>query len=289
MEKKDIEKRKLVFDQYSNTDENGVEYWLARDIMKPLGYTQWRNFETTIKRAMVSCETAKTPVQNHFAEVSKMVSLGSGSTRKLKDYKLTRYACYLVAQNGDPRKDEIALAQAYFAIKTRTQELIEQRVAEIQRLQSRKALSETEKQLASVVFERGVDSRGFARIKSQGDRALFGGHDTKAMKKRLGVSDRKPLADVLPDVTLAAKNLAGAMTAHNVAERDLHGVTNIQNEHVGNNVSVRSTLVERGIYPESLPAEEDTKKVERRLKADERSLPKSEKGFLQQAKSKNLD
>ncbi len=289
MEKKDIEKRKLVFDQYSNTDENGVEYWLARDIMKPLGYTQWRNFETTIKRAMVSCETAKTPVQNHFAEVSKMVSLGSGSTRKLKDYRLTRYACYLIAQNGDPRKDEIALAQAYFAIKTRTQELIEQRVAEIQRLQSRKALSETEKQLASVVFERGVDSRGFARIKSQGDRALFGGHDTKAMKKRLGVSDGKPLADVLPDVTLAAKNLAGAMTAHNVAERDLHGVTNIQNEHVGNNVSVRSTLVERGIYPESLPAEEDTKKVERRLKADERSLPKSEKGFLQQAKSKNLD
>lgn len=289
MEKKDIEKRKLVFDQYSNTDENGVEYWLARDIMKPLGYSQWRNFETTIKRAMVSCETAKTPVQNHFAEVSKMVSLGSGSTRKLKDYKLTRYACYLIAQNGDPRKDEIALAQAYFAIKTRTQELIEQRVAEIQRLQSRKALSETEKQLASVVFERGVDSRGFARIKSQGDRALFGGHDTKAMKKRLGVSDRKPLADVLPDVTLAAKNLAGAMTAHNVAERDLHGVTNIQNEHVGNNVSVRSTLVERGIYPESLPAEEDTKKVERRLKADERSLPKSEKGFLQQAKSKNSD
>ena len=279
MEKKDIEKRKLVFDQYSNTDDDGVEYWLARDIMKPLGYTQWRNFETAIKRAMVSCETAKTPVQNHFAEVSKMVGLGSGSTRELKDYKLTRYACYLIAQNGDPRKDEIALAQAYFAIKARTQELLEQRVAEIQRLQSRKALAETEKQLAGVAFERGVDSRGFARIKSQGDRALFGGHDTKAMKKKLGISGNKPLADVLPDVTIAAKNLAGAMTAHNVAERDLHGVTSIQNEHVGNNVSVRSTLVERGIYPENLPAEEDTKKVERRLKADERSLPKSEKGF----------
>lgn len=281
MEKKDIEKRKLVFDQYACTDEDGVEYWLARDIMKPLGYVQWRNFETAIKRSMVSCETAKTPVQNHFAEVSKMVDLGSGSIRELKDYKLTRYACYLIAQNGDPRKDEIALAQAYFAVKTRTQELLEQRVAEIQRLQSRKALSETEKQLASVAFERGVDSKGFARIKSQGDRALFGGHDTKAMKKKLGISDKKPLADVLPDVTLAAKNLAGAMTAHNVAERDLYGVTNIQNEHVGNNVSVRSTLVERGIYPENLPAEEDTKKVERRLKADERNLPRSEKGFLQ--------
>lgn len=281
MEKKDIERRKLVFDQYACTDEDGVEYWLARDIMKPLGYVQWRNFETAIKRAMVSCETAKTPVQNHFAEVSKMVDLGSGSIRELKDYKLTRYACYLIAQNGDPRKDEIALAQAYFAVKTRTQELLEQRVAEIQRLQSRKALSETEKQLASVAFERGVDSKGFARIKSQGDRALFGGHDTKAMKKKLGISDKKPLADVLPDVTLAAKNLAGAMTAHNVAERDLYGVTNIQNEHVGNNVSVRSTLVERGIYPENLPAEEDTKKVERRLKADERNLPRSEKGFLQ--------
>lgn len=281
MEKKDIERRKLVFDQYACIDEDGVEYWLARDIMKPLGYAQWRNFETAIKRAMVSCETVKTPVHNHFAEVSKMVDLGSGSVRDVKDYKLTRYACYLIAQNGDPRKDEIALAQAYFAIKTRTQELLEQRVAEIQRLQSRKALSETEKQLASVVFERGVDSKGFARIKSQGDRALFGGHDTKAMKKKLGISDKKPLADVLPDVTLAAKNLAGAMTAHNVAERDLHGTTNIQNEHVGNNVSVRSTLVERGIYPENLPAEEDTKKVERRLKADERNLPRSEKGFLQ--------
>ena len=288
MEKKDIEKRKLVFDQYSNTDEDGVEYWLARDIMKPLGYARWENFHEAIKRAMISCETAKMPVESYFREVTKIVNSGVAS-KPVIDYKLTRYACYLIAQNGDPRKDEIALAQAYFAIKTRTQELLEQRVAEIQRLQSRKALSETEKQLASVAFERGVDSKGFARIKSQGDRALFGGYDTKAMKKKLGISDKKPLADVLPDVTLAAKNLAGAMTAHNVAERDLYGTTNIQNEHVGNNVSVRSTLVERGIYPENLPAEEDTKKVERRLKADERNLPRSEKGFLRQAKSKNSD
>lgn len=242
MEKKDIEKRKLVFDQYSNTDEDGVEYWLARDIMKPLGYARWENFHEAIKRAMISCETAKMPVESYFREVTKIVNTGVAS-KPVIDYKLTRYACYLIAQNGDPRKDEIALAQAYFAIKTRTQELLEQRVAEIQRLQSRKALSETEKQLA----------------------------------------------DVLPDVTLAAKNLAGAMTAHNVAERDLYGTTNIQNEHVGNNVSVRSTLVERGIYPENLPAEEDTKKVERRLKADERNLPRSEKGFLRQAKSKNSD
>ena len=280
MDSKEIEKRKLVFDDYTRVDEeSGTEYWSARDIMRPLGYARWENFYEAIKRAIISCETNKTPVESHFREVTKMVKSGVAE-KPIKDFQLTRYACYLIAQNGDPRKDEIALAQAYFAVQTRKQEVIEKRVAEIQRLQSCKALTETEKQLAGIAFERGVDAKGFARIKSQGDKALFGGSDTRAMKKRLGVSDKKPLVDVLPDVTLAAKNLAGSMTAYNIENKNLYGIFPIEKEHVENNEGVRSTLVDRGIYPEDLPPAEDTKKVERRLKSDEKKLSKTEKGFL---------
>lgn len=278
MDSKEIEKRRLIFDDYSHKDEDDIEYWLARDIMRPLGYSRWENFHEAIKRAMVSCETAKTPVENHFREVTKMVKSGVAS-KPVNDFMLTRFACYLVAQNGDPRKDEIALAQAYFAIQTRKQEAIEQRVAEIQRIQSRKALAEAEKQLAGIAFERGVDSRGFARIKSRGDKALFGGHDTRAMKKRLNVPEKSALADHLSSVAISAKNLAASMTTYNVERHDLSGTTAIENEHVGNNVSVRSTLLERGIKPENLPAEEDTKKVERRMKSDERKMMRNPEGF----------
>lgn len=278
MDSNEIEKRSLAFDEYAH-DEDGVEFWYARDIMKPLGYARWENFEVAIKRAMASCETGKTPVEAHFREVTKMVKAGVAS-REIRDYKLTRYACYLIAQNGDVRKEEIALAQAYFAVQTRKQEVIEQRMAELQRLQSRHALSESEKQLAGVAFERGVDSKGFARIKSRGDSALFGGHDTRSMKRKLGIADsKKPLADVLPNVTIAAKNLATSMTAYNVEQKDLRGQKPIENEHVSNNRSVRKTLVDRGIRPEELPPEEDTKKVERRVRADERKLLKNPKGF----------
>lgn len=278
MDKDEIRRRSLAFDDYAH-DDGGVEFWYARDIMKPLGYTKWQNFEIAVKRAMASCEAGKAPAQDHFAEVSKMIETGKGAHRDVKDYKLTRYACYLIAQNGDVRKEEIALAQAYFAVQTRKQEVIEQRVAELQRLQSRHALSESEKQLAGVAFERGVDSKGFAKIKSQGDKALFGGRGTRAMKRKLGVPDGKPLADVLPNVTLAAKNLATSMTAYNAEAKDLMGSDEIESEHVGNNQSVRKTLVDRGIRPEDLPPEEDTRKVERRVKADEKKLIKKPKGF----------
>lgn len=272
MESNEIQKRKLVFDDCSRQDEDGVEYWLARDIMRPLGYSRWENFETAVKRAMASCETSKTPVESHFREATKMVELGSGTSREVRDYKLTRYACYLIAQNGDPRKEEIALAQAYFAVQTRRQEVIEQRMAEIQRVQSRRTLTESEKQLAGIAFERGVDSRGFALIKSRGDSALFGGHSTADMKKRLGVSAKAPLADKLSTVAINAKSLANSMTSYNVEQKDLRGTQQIGQEHVGNNLGVRRTLLDRGIVPEALPPEEDTKKLERRLRADERKL-----------------
>lgn len=278
MDSKEIEKRRITFDDYSRRDDNGTEYWSARDIMKPLGYSRWENFNEAIKRAIVSCETSKTPVECHFREVTKMVQSGVAK-KPVADYMLTRFACYLIAQNGDPRKDEIALAQAYFAVQTRKQEEIERRVAEIQRLQSRKALAESEKQLAGIAFERGVDSKGFARIKSRGDKALFGGNDTRAMKRRLGVSEKSPLADHLSNVAISAKNLAASMTSYNVEQHDLNGTTAIENEHVGNNTSVRATLLERRITPEDLPAEEDTKRVERRIKTEERRLMKNAEGF----------
>ena len=273
-----IGKRLLTLDELSH-NEDGTEFWYAREIQEFLGYTEWRNFEVAIKRAIVSADTAERPARNHFVEVNKMVPLGSGSQRQVRDYKLTRYACYLIAMNGDTRKPEIAFAQSYVAVTTRKQELIEKRMGELQRLTARHSLAESEKALAAIAFERGVDDRGFARIKSRGDAALFGGNDTRAMKKRLGVSEKKPLADYLPDVTIAAKNLANSMTAHNVAENDLNGEAAICDEHVDNNLSVRETLVSRGIKPEELPAEEDTKKVERRVKADERRLKAGETGF----------
>lgn len=280
MEKSEIEERALRLDDLMQVDDGGVEFWYARDLMGLLGYAKWQNFELAIRRAMTSAGESKTAAQDHFAEVSKMVRLGSGAERWVKDYKLTRYACYLIAMNGDPKKREIAFAQSYFALKTRERELIERRMGEIERLQSRDALTQSEKQLAGVAFEHGVDSRGFARIKSKGDSALFGGHDTRSMKRRLGVPDRKPLADALPSVTLAAKNLANTMTSHNVEDKELSGEQSIAREHVDNNRSVRSTLTSRGIVPEDLPPEEDAKKLARRVKADERKLEKESHGFV---------
>ena len=279
MQSTEIEKRRLTLDELAHT-EDGVEFWYAREIMEHLGYARWENFHEAIKRAMISCETGKTPVDSHFREVTKMAVLGAGTQRPVRDYKLTRYACYLIAMNGDPRKEEVAFAQSYFAIAAHKQELIEQRMGELQRLSARKTLAESEKALAAVAFERDVDSTGFARIKSRGDSVLFGGNSTSTMKKKLGVPEKAALADFLPDVAIAAKNLANSMTAHNVVEKDLRGVKPICDEHMGNNGSIRKTLVDRGIRPEELPAEEDTKKVERRVKADERHLKAGDTGFF---------
>lgn len=273
MDKKRVGQIKEQFDLVIHNDENAnIEFWYARELMSLLGYERWNNFDKAVSRAMDSCESGGIEVSDHFREVAKMVPLGSGSQRKIKDYMLTRYACYLIAQNGDPKKEEIAFAQSYFAVQTRKQELIEERIALIERTEARGRLRESEKRLSQNIYERGVDDAGFGRIRSKGDQALFGGHTTQEMKTRLGVKDNRPLADFLPTLTIAAKNLATEMTNYNVEEKDLKGERAITSEHVQNNLSVREMLGQRGIKPEELPPSEDIKKLERRVKSQEKKL-----------------
>lgn len=254
-------------------EKEGVEYWLARELQALLGYAQWRRFEEVIERAKTACANAGQAVEDHFADVGKMVDLGSGSTREISDLALTRYACYLIAQNGDPRKEAIAFAMTYFAVQTRKQELIEARIAERERVQAREKLSLSQKGLSGVLYERGIDSQGFGRILSKGDAALFGGLATQAMKGRLAVPANRPLADFLPTITIKAKDFANEITNTQVKQQDLHGETSITTEHVKNNRDVRKLLTDRDIVPEHLPAAEDVRKLARRLESEEKKLP----------------
>ena len=252
-----------------------VEIWFARDLQAVLGYSRWENFQTAIKRAVESCHSQGINIDDHFREVTKTITLGNGGVREVQDYMLTRYACYLIAQNGDPRKEQVAFAQSYFAVQTRKAELIEERLKHLSRLETRDKLRASEKQLSQNIYERGVDDKGFGRIRSKGDAVLFGGHTTEDMKRRLGVKDNRPLAEFLPTLTIAAKNLATEMTNYNVENKDLYGERAITAEHVQNNESVRKMLGDRGIKPEELPPAEDIKKLERRVASEQKKIEKT--------------
>ena len=275
-----INQYKNSFDSIAKSiaDDNGepMEVWYARELQTVLGYARWENFSVAISRAIESCNTQGIIVEDHFREVTKMITIAKGAQRAVQDYMLTRYACYIIAQNGDPKKEEIAFAQSYFAIQTRNAELIEERLQLISRLETRERLRSSEKQLSQNIYQRGVDDKGFGRIRSKGDTALFGGVNTEQMKKRLGVKSGA-LADHLPTLTIAAKNLATEMTNYNVEQKDLQGEAPITGEHIQNNQSVRKMLLDRGIRPEELPAAEDIKKVERRVAREEKLLEKSTK------------
>lgn len=280
MDKQSIIQYKGAFDAIatyieSDNGQEQVEVWFARDLQNVLGYARWENFLTAINRAVESCKNQNINVDDHFREVTKMIKLAKGAEREIKDYMLTRYACYLIAQNGDPKKEEIAFAQSYFAVQTRKAELIEERINYVARLESRDRLRASEKQLSQNIYERGVDDKGFGRIRSKGDAVLFGGHTTEDMKRRLGVKDNRPLADFLPTLTIAAKNLATEMTNYNVENNDLYGENAITKEHMQNNQSVRDMLGQRGIRPEELPPAEDIKKLERRVASEHKKIEKS--------------
>lgn len=276
MKSEEINQLFELFEQAASELE-GVECWSARDLQKLLGYGKWDNFEKVIQKAKDACKNAGEEVYYHFPDVGKTILMPKGAEKEITDILLTRYACYLIAQNGDSRKQEISFAQNYFAVQTRRAELVEQRLLEYERLKAREKLSQTEKQLSGILYERGVDSLGFAKIRSKGDHALFKLH-THTLKKKMGVPDNRPLADFLPTISIKAKDLAAEMTGLNVQTNDLKGQATIETEHVDNNKAVRDMLTERGIIPENLPAAEDVKKLQRKLEGDEKKLLNKKKG-----------
>lgn len=275
MKKEIIQTLTNNFEEHSYTTEEGIEFWFARDLQHLLGYAKWENFNKVITKAKIACEVSDNDISNHFPDIRKTIAMPKGASKEIDDFMLTRYACYLITQNGDPRKESIAFAQNYFAIQTRKFELIEQRIKDWERLQARQKLTYSEKELSELIYEQTGNDRNFGIIRSKGDQALFGGHNTKQMKTKLGIPQNRPLADFLPTITIKAKDFATEITVFNTKEKSFKTERQISAEHITNNRSVRRILLERGIKPEKLPPEEDIKKLERRVKSDDKKLGKN--------------
>ncbi|MFA5233426.1 MAG: DNA damage-inducible protein D [Sulfurimonas sp.] len=268
IEKEVIHSLTKNFEDFANQTDDKVEFWLARDLQHLLGYTEWRNFQNVISKAKTACEVSGQDISDHFVDVNKMVEIGSGATKEVDDIMLTRYACYLIAQNGDSKKEQIAFAQTYFALQTRKAELIEQRLLENERVEARVKLAQTEKELSKVIYEQTGGNDNFALIRSKGDQALFN-RTTAQMKERWNIKN-KPLADFMPTILLKAKDFATEITIYNAKEKGMRSENQISNEHVTNNKAVRDTLISRGITPENVKPEEDIKKVERKLASEKK-------------------
>ena len=274
MKKEIIKSLSIDFEDFSQTTENGIEFWFARDLQQLMGYSKWDNFKKVILKSKISCEATGKEILDHFADVGKMVTIGSGSEREIDDIMLTRFACYLIAQNGDPRKEQIAFAQNYFAIQTRNYEIIEKRISDWERLKARQKLTLSEKELSELIYEQTGNDRNFGIIRSKGDQALFG-KSTQQMKSKLGIPNGRALADFLPTITIKAKDFATEITVFNTKEKNLTSESQISNEHIINNKGVREILLKRGIKPEELPPEEDIKKLERRVNSESKKLGKT--------------
>ncbi len=285
MKKEIIVQLNKTFEESAYT-QNGVEYWMARDLQKLLDYSEWRNFLQVIEKAKTACLNSMQNIFDHFVDVNKTIPMPKGASKDIEDFMLTRYACYLIAQNGDPRKEQIAFAQSYFAIQTRKQELLEERVVLVERLRAREKLADTEIELSGIVYERGVDGKGFARLRSKGDQALFGGYTTLEMKKKLAMPENRSLSDFLPTITIKAKDLAAEITGFNTKKNNLRSEPAITGEHVKNNKDVRDLLGKSGIKPEALPPEEDIKKLQRRINSEGKRIAKDVKTIKGNAKKR---
>ena len=277
MEQNIIEIVQKSFEEIKITDETWFEFWSARDLMKWLWYKKWQTFEKVIEKAEVACNNSLIESKNHFTDASKMVWLGSWSNRNIKDYFLTRYACYLIAQNWDSRKIEISLAQTYFASQTRKLELAEQEIENNKRLEARKKLAKSEKQIEDTIYSRWIKLPvEFATFKNKKIEALYN-ISIKQLKAKRWIPENRALADFDSEVELKAKDFIYAMTDHNIKEKNIIWKQNLNEELVSNAKETRNTMLKRWIVPEELRAQEDLKLIEKRRIQEVRKLENNKK------------